>query len=348
MKAKYQQAMALSRSFNKTDRHMANFGPALFKLVVLACLITPASPAWSLTTNQRVSLLEEYVASLKGRMDALETANTNLATQVNTLNNQVAALTGTNTALTDRIGSLETNLNSLTNANAVLTGNIAVLQTDNASIKNQLAVLQGDLGAVKNNTVLALDNKLVLQDGNAFFQGVNVQIVNGMGKTDSTNGKGNLILGYNEFTMTTRAFCSNPAYRSPLPCSVNGYTWSSRQRDGSHNFVSGMNHNYTQYGGAIFGYANIINAPWSTVVGGAFNITEGVASSVTGGAGNIARGENASVSGGYGNLASGIQSTVTGGSSNNAGGRASSVGGGDHRSTINAYEWAAGSLFERF
>jgi hypothetical protein len=148
--------------------------------------------------------------------------------------------------------------------------------------------------------------------------------------------------------MITSAFCSNVAYTTLFSCKNNGYTWASRQRDGSHNFVSGINHNYTQYGGAVFGFGNVITAPWSTVTGGAFNMAGGVASSVTGGANNIAGGENGSVSGGYKNIAAGIQSSVTGGSFNNAGGRVSSVGGGDHRSTINAYEWAAGSFLERF
>lgn len=346
MNTKNPQTLALSRPAMLTEPNSTNFETALFKLIVLVCLITLASPAWSLTTNQRVALLEEYVVGLKDRMNTLEAANNNLATQVNTLNTQIASLTGTNTALSDRISSLEANVNNLTDANAQLTNTVTALQADNAAVKSQIASVQSDLDAVKNNSVLALDQILFLQNGDAVFKGVNVQVVNGLGKTDSTNGKGNLILGYNEYTLVTGSFCSNGAYISPIPCGSNGYKWESRQRSGSHNIVSGVNHNYTQYGGVVLGFGNVINSPWSTVTGGAFNTAGGPASSVTGGAGNIARGENASVSGGTKNVAAGIQSSVTGGSFNTAGGRLSSVSGGNQRSAVNTNEWAAGSLFE--
>ena len=346
MKTKYPQAMALCRSLNSNNQHSASFEHALFKLIVLVCLITLASPAWSLTTNQRIVLLEDYVVSLKDRVNTLETANANLAAQVNTLNNQVTSLSGTNTALSDRIVNLESNLNNLSSANGVLTNNIAVLQAENAVVKNQMAVLQGDLGAVKNNSVLALDQKLTLQNGDAVFQGVNVQIVNGMGKTDSTNGKGNLILGYNELNAQTNPLC--PSRLRQICNSADKGTLFAYFRSGSHNLVSGVHHAYNSYGGIVTGFANAINAPWSAIGGGAFNMSDGVASSVTGGANNIAYGENASVGGGYKNIAAGIQSSVTGGSYNNAAGRVSSVSGGEQRSTINANEWAAGSLLERF
>lgn len=349
MKTSKQHALTVSRTLKANDRHTTIFEDAVVKLIILVTLVTLATPAWSLTTNQRVALLEEYVVSLKDRVAALEAANTSLVSQVTTLNNQLASLSATNSALADRVGNLEAGLNTMTNANTALTERIALLETDGSAAKNQMAVLQSDLGAVKNNSVLALDQKLVIQNGDAVFQGVNVQIVNGMKRTDSVNGKGNLIIGYNESDrVTIKPFCSFAVYKNMYDCVGNGYLWGSHHREGSHNIISGINHNYTQYGGAVFGFANIINAPWSTVTGGAFNRTHGAASSVSGGAGNIASGENASVSGGSENVASGIQASVTGGSSNSAAGLQSSVSGGNHRSTINSNEWAAGGLLEHF
>src|SRR5690606_35194649 len=62
----------------------------------------------------------------------------------------------------------------------------------------------------------------------AVFEGCNVQIVNGVGATDSTNALGNLIIGYNE--------------------NQSGYA-----RNGSHNLVVGRDHGYTSYGGFVAG-----------------------------------------------------------------------------------------------
>ena len=54
---------------------------------------------------------------------------------------------------------------------------------------------------MQKNSVLALNGKLKLAQQNgyktALFTGVNVQVVNGLGKTDIINGLGNLIVGYN-------------------------------------------------------------------------------------------------------------------------------------------------------
>ena len=91
------------------------------------------------------------------------------------------------------------------------------------------------------------------------FEGVNVQIVNGLGATNGdpdhpadeddciTNGVGNLIVGYNE--------------------PVGGPT----QRTGSHNLVVGLGHSYTGVGGQVVGYGNGILAPYASVVGGSGN-----------------------------------------------------------------------------
>jgi len=59
------------------------------------------------------------------------------------------------------------------------------------------------LAAIKSNTVLDLDGLLQLtKDTNGFntalFSGVNVQLINGNGTTDSINGLGNIVIGYNK------------------------------------------------------------------------------------------------------------------------------------------------------
>jgi len=142
---------------------------------------------------------------------------------------------------------------------------------------------------------------------NIVFGGVNVQIVNGQGTTESTNGLGNLIIGYNELK-------HYDDYRS-----------------GSHNLVIGKNNNFTSYAGIVSGWWNSISGPWS---------------SVTSGFANTASGELSNVSAGCGNTASGKYSSVSGGWGNEAGGNYSTIGGGAGRSVSADKNWRAGSLFE--
>jgi hypothetical protein len=135
--------------------------------------------------------------------------------------------------------------------------------------------------------------------------GVNIQIVNGMGTTATTNGVGNLIIGYNE------ADADSPSVFS-----------------GSHNLVIGVGNGYSQYGGMVVGHDNLTSAPFAVVSGGWFNTAFGKNSSVSGGSFNLAGGDFSSVSGGDSNRAEGGHSSVSGGEQNFAVGDASSVSGG--------------------
>jgi hypothetical protein len=68
------------------------------------------------------------------------------------------------------------------------------------ALEAALAATQAELAHLKNNSVLELDGRLKLARKNgyatALFTGVNVQVVNGLGKTESLTGLGNLIVGY--------------------------------------------------------------------------------------------------------------------------------------------------------
>ncbi len=167
------------------------------------------------------------------------------------------------------------------------------------------------------------------------FEGVNLQIVNGLGATSGkpddphsfdfeVNGLGNLIVGYND------VFSDGP------PLDVTG----------SHNIVVGIANNYSKYGGIVIGAYNTISGQYSSVSGGVSNTASGFFSSVSGGVSNTASGESSSVGGGLQNTASGIQSHVSGGRENNSMGRHSTVGGGANRTATNDDEWVAGSLSE--
>jgi hypothetical protein len=119
------------------------------------------------------------------------------------------------------------------------------------------------------------------------FSGVNVQVVNGEGKTESLNGEGNLVVGYDEST--------------------------GRTQTGSHNLILGEEQAFSSFGGLLAGYGNTISGREASVVGGALNTATGFYTSITGGMHNTARVEAASVQGGSTNLAEGRFASIFGG-----------------------------------
>ena len=163
------------------------------------------------------------------------------------------------------------------------------------------------------------------------FTGVNVQIVNGLGATNgfpddsasvdpaqtTTNGLGNLIVGYNELI-------------------------GPGDRTGSHNMVVGVGHSYSSLGGLVVGFENTISGHYSSVTGGRSNEASGELSSVSGGEGNVARGARSSVGGGGRNEARGERSSISGGVENKAFGILSSVSGGGRNRALGARSSVSG------
>jgi hypothetical protein len=147
------------------------------------------------------------------------------------------------------------------------------------------------------------------------ISGANLQIVNGEGVTASTNGAGNLIIGYDE---------------------------APGRQSGSHSILLGNEQALTSYGGILGGSRNDLSAPFSvafgegnraegtasSVLGGSLNLTQGAFSSVSAGTENRAGGEWASVSGGQANESSGSRSAISGGKQGVAGAEGASVAGG--------------------
>lgn len=142
------------------------------------------------------------------------------------------------------------------------------------------------------------------------FSGVNVQVVNGEGKTATTNGEGNLVIGYDE---------------------------SDRAQTGSHNLIVGPYQQYTSFGGIVAGAFNAIEAEDASVLGGYNNDADGQRSVVSGGESNVAFGFASSVSGGRFSSAGGKWSSISGGEENQASGENSSIQGGSHNYAIGDY-----------
>jgi hypothetical protein len=201
---------------------------------------------------------------------------------------------------------------------AEVNDNFAILETavnDNdgriAALEAQIQALEALVTSLQAERVPNLSSYLRIDETDpqrpiAWFESVNVKIVNGSGTTaGAVNGLGNLIVGYDED-------------RGP------GIT----DKSGSHNLVVGPAHNYTSYGGFVAGLSNTTSAPNASVIGGEANTASGASSSVTAGFINTASGLASSVTGGFFNTASGQYSSVSGGRSNEASGNETSVSGG--------------------
>lgn len=222
-----------------------------------------------------------------------------------------------------------------------------------AALEAKIAALEALLAGVTRETV---NNQPAVR-----FSGVNLQVVNGTGNTESANGTGNLIIGYDEVRSAGALQCSigSKAMFEPITkgtlfapvideadCTAVGGKWSLNHKSGSHYLVVGTQHNYSRWGGIVVGASNTSNFDYASVSGGAFNTASGPQSSVSGGTINLAAGPQSSVSGGTSNTASGTQSSVSGGAGNTAAGQRASVSGGLNRSAPNTNDWAAGTLFE--
>jgi hypothetical protein len=217
------------------------------------------------------------------------------------------------------------------------------------------------LGRAQGTTeerLAALETKLArvsVANGGAdiIISGANLNIVNGAGSTQTANGLGNLILGYNE------------ARGGGLD-----------QRTGSHNLVLGQQNNYTSFGGIVGGFQNQLSGPFSHVLtgngnataAGAFyalvgtgqlnnaahnyaavyagnnNTATGLFSAVTGGSFNATTGEVSAVSGGFMNTAGSFNSVVSGGQFNTATGIASVVSAGESNRAIGVNSSVSGGV----
>ncbi len=176
--------------------------------------------------------------------------------------------------------------------------------------------------AVLDTRIATLEAKLAsvtTTSTDVYFTDVNVHVRSGSGNTNgNVNGRGNLIVGYNEPRTT------------------------GSDKSGSHNLVIGEQHNYISYGGLVAGYHNTLEGPRASISGGYYNTADGDFSSVSGGGYNTASGHYSSVSGGGYNTAEGSYVSVSGGKDNQALGSYSSVSGGENNMALGYYSSVSG------
>jgi len=278
------------------------------------------------------------IGTLLTQLAALQASVTTLQTQSTAQQAQIATLQSTATTLQSQVATLTT-------SNATLQTSVATLTASNATLQSQLTNITPLNGVMSLSSIGGMPT--------VRFTNVNVQVINGQGSTATSNGTGNLLIGYDAVRTTGTSICSlgtNPttlAHVTDQPsCTAAGGTWALNHKSGSHNLIVGDRHNYSRWGGVVFGAGNTSNYNSASVTGGQNNVASGSLSSVSGGNGNQATAQVSSVSGGAGNTASHTASSVSGGSSNTASGVQSSVSGGSSRSATTINSWTAGGLTE--
>jgi hypothetical protein len=120
------------------------------------------------------------------------------------------------------------------------------------SIPDRFAVLERKLTPL---TFDAATNEVVIT-------GANLRLLNGLGSTETTNGLGNLIVGYNE-----------------------PRDGEETLRTGSHNVVVGTQHQFSSVGGLVVGRHNEIRGAFASVSGGVRNTAAGAHAAISGGRG---------------------------------------------------------------
>lgn len=182
---------------------------------------------------------------------------------------------------------------------------------------------------------------IYLSNTDFHVDGGNLHVVNGLGFTTSTNGLGNIIIGYNG---PRTEVGGDGEFTFPDLSTV---------RTGSHMLVLGDGNNYTSSGGIIAGKQNTTSAPYasilngfrntasssfSVVTAGIYNEAYGPHSAISGGGYNLSSGASSVVSGGIFNEANANYSTVSGGSQNTASGNSSNVSGGNSIQAVGVQE----------
>jgi hypothetical protein len=212
------------------------------------------------------------------------------------------------------------------NASDALAARVDTLEAENQALQQALSQLEEDLLDEIDARETELDARIIAvidelgeldeavdgllpdcittENGDVVFEGCNVHVRNGEGETNTTNGSGNLIIGYNEVHEL------------------------GNTRTGSHNLVIGPEHSFSSFGGLVTGIDNSISGQYSAVIGGSTNFATGPRSVVAGGNRNLAQGEESVILGGELHLATGDLSAMLGGGDSDATGRQSTVVGG--------------------
>ena len=280
---------------------------SVFAVFVVGLVLGPVD-AGAQGTSERVTQLETqlgHALATIGQLQAALTAETAARQAADTaLQANISALAGGGVTQSVLDAALGAEAAARAAADASLQHSITAEANARAAFDSTLAPVSA-LAPFVTVTAGTIDN---LAGPHIIFTGVNVHIRSGDASANSytENGRGNLILGYNE-----------PPDPS-LPA----------ERGGSHNLVIGPNHRYDFGVGFVVGGSSRLGSDGASVSGGFMNTASGLFGSVSGGLRNEASGEFAAVGGGADNAAAGAAAAVSAGQLNQAANDLSSVSGG--------------------
>jgi hypothetical protein len=187
--------------------------------------------------------------------------------------------------------SIDTNTSDITSNTVVGSSNssdVSALQAADDDIWLSL----DDLETSRETADNFLNFVTVSSTGNIVFEDTNLIVRNNSGSTDGdTDGKGNIIIGYNEID-------------------------DDSARSGSHNLVLGVANSYSSHSGIIAGYDNVQLAEYSSILGGTQNTTTAERSVIAAGQSNVTAGPDSVVIAGHSNHAEGQGSVAVAGLSN--------------------------------
>ena len=279
----------------------------------------------------RLDASDAAEADLAGAVTLLESADESALVQIGEVQTELDALTDTVSAdRSDRIAaddafnaSLETTsdaiddlgvtVESVSYSTEVIDGRLDSVES--TLDENGLAIAELDAAVTTNSTEIAglqeydgatapFFDLVTVEDDTIFITSANLHLRNGSGDTDTPNGSGNLIIGYN------------------------GSETFAEDRTGSHNIVVGDQHAYTSTGGIVSGTGSQLTEANAAIIGGSDHIASAAGAAIVGGLGHEVSSTAAVLIGGQFGTASGGWSTVIGGSSNTASGPNSTVVGG--------------------
>jgi len=220
----------------------------------------------------------------------------------NCLSNQFSTMEDSLAAAQARIADLEAELAATDGTIGSLEAELAVLQADYltsdalSGVTSDITLLQAEVDDLENEIVYDLGDYVSVSTSRniVYVADANLHIRDGSGGTDgSTNGLGNLIIGYDEDD-------------------------GADDKSGSHNIILGEDHSYSGYGGIVSGHNNTISGRDASAIGGQTNTVTGDNAVTIGGQTTLVDGWSAAALGGTGNIASGLTAAIVGGQDNEA------------------------------
>ena len=292
----------------RIDALQAQLNQALAKIAQLQAALGAEAAAHNGGGISQAALDAAIAAEAAARAAADTALQGNIAAEA-------AARAGSDTALQ---GNLDGEAAARAAADTALQGNINTEAAQRSAFDATLAPVSALAPYVTVDTGTLND----LAGPHVIFSGVNLHVRSGhlSGNSYTENGRGNLVVGYNEPSDS-----SFPA-----------------ERGGSHNVVVGPNHRYNFGVGLIVGGSSRLGNDGASVSGGFMNTASGLFATAGAGLRNEASGDFASVSGGADNVAGANASAVSAGQLNQATGDLSSVSGGFNNVSSGAFSAVGG------